>query len=139
MPVIVTDNKLCHSVYNQQTKILYSTYKGLVINELFSEHMQNTFKFIKTNKILGSVVDFRKLRGSYLKVFKFLEQEAYPGLKKAGAHYLAFVISDDIIIENVTVKLMEVIERVGGIKARIFTNDKIAEKWLMGEIKVKDR
>jgi hypothetical protein len=134
MAVIVTDNKLCYSVYEPENKILHSTYKGVLNREQFLIHHKNGIQFGQGHEIVGSLVDLRKLHGSYLKFFNFLEFEAYPGIQKAGFHCLAFVISDDIIIKNVTHKLMAVIERLA-LEAKIFTEATEARKWLLKCIK----
>ncbi len=129
MTVVVTDSKLCYSVYNTQSKILHSTYRGVLNKDQLIAHLNNGVVFGKENEILGSLVDLRKLHGSYYKFFEFLEFEAYPGIQRSGLHYLAFILSDDIIVNNVTKKLMEVIKRLK-LEARIFTNSEEGLKWL---------
>ena len=55
-------------------------------------------------------------------------------MQKTGFQCLAFVISDDIIIKNVTLRLMEVIGRLN-LDAEIFTDLDKANIWLMEKVK----
>ncbi len=138
MPVIVTDNKLCYSVYHTESKILHSTYSGLVNNKanqiLFQEHLANGIEFAKENEIRGIIVDIRKLRGSYVKYFDYLESTGYPALKKSGFTHEAIVVSDDLIIANVSRKLVDILTRLR-VEARIFTGLREAETWLTKQVK----
>lgn len=66
------------------------------------EHLENGQRFSQDHVILGALVDLRKLRGSYIKLFDLLENEVYPKLKSRGLQTQAFIISDDLLIANVT-------------------------------------
>ncbi|MEN8248768.1 MAG: hypothetical protein ABFS32_07530 [Bacteroidota bacterium] len=131
MPVVITDNKLCHSIFDEEHKILRTKYHGLVNKELYIEHLDK----LKTleNPIIGSIADFRKLRGSYFKHFNFLEEDAFPAVKMKGFKYVAYLISDDLIIENVTHKLVEILRKLN-IEAKIFTDPEEAESWLLRKL-----
>ena len=133
MTVIITDNKSCYSVYLPEYKWVHSTFKGIVNYELIMEHLQNGQRFSQNHKILGALVDLRSLRGSYYKLFEFLESVAYPKLKKSGLSTQAFIISDDLLIANVTEKLMDVFSRLN-IKAEIFTDIDEARIWLQKNV-----
>ena len=127
--VILTDNKLCYSVYKPEFKILHSTYKGVPNEKLFLQHLENILQFSESNQILGVLVDLRKLVGSYIKYFDYLENQKYPNLQHQGFSHEAFVISDDIIVANVTNKLIEVLARLN-ITAKIFSDLDKARDWL---------
>jgi hypothetical protein len=137
MPIVVTDNKLCYSVYQPEHKILFSSFNGVVTlpenRKLFQEHLERGTEFSKNHEIIGVLVDFRKLHGSYMKYFNYLENKGYLALKDNGFSYEAFVISDDLIIKNITHKLVELLNRLG-IKAKIFTDIKEAENWLLRKV-----
>ena len=133
MKVIVTDNKSCYSVYETENKLIHSTFKGFVNYGLIMEHLENGQRFSQQNEILGALVDLRTLRGSYFKLFEFLEKEAYPKLKSRGLNTQAFIISEDILIAHVTDKLMDMFSRLN-IKAQIFTEIKEARTWLLEQV-----
>ena len=78
------------------------------------------------------MVDLRKLRGSYIKLFEYLENDTFPNLKSKGLSSQAFVVSDDLITTHVTRKLMDVFKRLK-IEAKIFTDLEDARAWLAGE------
>jgi len=67
--------------------------------------------------------------GSYFKLFEFLEKEAYPKLKSRGLNTQAFIISNDLLVANITEKLMELFSRLN-IKAQTFTDFDEAKTWL---------
>ena len=133
MKVIVTDNKSCYSVYETENKLIHSTFKGFVNYGLIMEHLENGQRFSQQNEILGALVDLRTLRGSYFKLFEFMEKEAYPKLKSRGLNTQAFIISEDILIAHVTDKLMDMFSRLN-IKAQIFTEIKEARTWLLEQV-----
>ena len=134
MTVLITDNKSCYSVYEPENKWIYSTFKGIVNYKLIMEHLQNGQRFSRNHEILGALVDLRNLRGSYIKLFDLLENEVYPKLKSRGLQTQAFIISDDLLIANVTDKLMEMFARLE-ITAQIFTNLEEAKIWLEDKVK----
>ncbi len=134
MAIIVTDNKSCFSIYRTEQKWLHSTFKGVVNYDLIIEHLENGQRFSKKNEIYGALVDLRTLRGSYYKLFDYLEYEAYPKLKSSGLRNQAFIISDDLITANVTEKLMQMFARLD-ITAKMFTNLNEAKYWLTEQVK----
>jgi hypothetical protein len=129
MTVLITDNKSYYSVYEPENKWIYSTFKGIVNYKIIMEHLQNGQIFSQNHEIHGALVDLRTLRGSYYKLFDYLENEVYPNLKVKGLHTQAFIISDDIIIAHVTGKLMEMFDRLN-IKAEIFSGINQGRAWL---------
>lgn len=64
---------------------------------------------LRITRYLGLLADLRTLRGSYYKLFDYLQNEVYPNLKSKGLHAQAFIISDDIITAHGTGKLMDVL------------------------------
>jgi hypothetical protein len=135
MTVIVTDNKLCYSVYQPDKKILITTFKGVVNYALMRHHMENVLRFSKDNQVLGGLIDFRLIRGSYFKIFDYLEKEVYPKLLTRGFNVQAFIISDDLLTANVTEKLKNVLQKQEG-KINLFRNYSEAEKWLEEKLKI---
>jgi hypothetical protein len=129
MSVVVTKNKFVYSVYYPQNKTLYSTYKGKPVRELVLEHVSRAEKFVDNHVILGSLIDLRKLFGSYFKYIDLLSNNLYPKMKESGLQVLAYVVPDDILVKNVTHKLIDETEKLG-LHAKIFTDIDLAEEWL---------
>lgn len=98
------------------------------------EHLENGQRFSRNHEILAALVDLRNLRGSYIKLFDLLENEVYPKMKSRGLQTQAFIISDDLLIANVTDKLMEMFARLE-ITAQIFTDIEEAKIWLEDKVK----
>ena len=133
MTVLITDNKSCYSIYEPENKWIYSTFKGIVNYKLIMEHLQNGQRFSQKHEILAALVDLRALRGSYYKLFDYLENELYPKMKSKGLSTLAFIISDDIITAHVTGKLMEMFARLN-LQAEIFTDIEQGRAWLQRHV-----
>jgi hypothetical protein len=133
MSVVVTKNKFVYSVYYPQSKTLYSTYKGKPVRELALEHVRGTKKFADKHVILGSLIDLRKLFGSYFKYIDLLSDDLYPKMKESGLQVLVYVIPDDILVKNVTYKLIDETKKLE-LLAKIFTDFQLAEEWLKQNI-----
>ena len=133
MPVIVTENKFCHSVYFPEEKILHSIYRGKPVKELVLEHYGATMNLIQTDQIIGSLIDLRKMFGSYFKYLELLTNDAYPKMQENGLSFLVFVIADDILIKNVTYKLTNAVEKTG-IKVKVFYDIDLAKEWLKSNV-----
>ena len=130
MEVVITDNKTCHSYFDSESKILHSGFKGIVNLDLFKEHTFNVLKFNSENHILAATVDFRKLRGSFLKILGHLEGNVQPKLQARGFNIQAFIVSDDIITATVTERLYRLFKSHDG-NVKIFTDPVEAGKWVI--------
>ena len=130
MEVVITDNKTCHSYFDSESKILHSGFKGIVNLDLFKEHTRNVLKFNSENHILAATVDFRKLRGSFLKILGHLEANVQPKLQARGFNIQAFIVSDDIITATVTERLYRLFKSHDG-NVKIFTDPVEAENWVI--------
>jgi hypothetical protein len=130
MEVVITDNKTCYSYYDSEHKILHSNFKGIVNLDLFKEHTLNVLSFTKENQILAGLIDFRKLRGSFLKILGHLEGKVQPKLQARGFNIQAFIVSDDIITTAVTEKLYDLFRSHDG-NVKIFSDPDDAKKWVV--------
>jgi len=130
MATVITDNKNCYSYYDHDLMIMHSQFKGIFNYELFKEHTLNVIRFNGSNQILGGLIDFRKLRGSFFKILEHLEKEVQPKLQAQGFNIQAFVVSDDLLTANVTEKLTEKFRSHKG-NVKMFTDIDQANKWLL--------
>ena len=134
MSIVLTDNQLCYSVYYTDKKILHSTFRGRFDKELNTRHLKTVREFSETHQILGSIVDLTKLRGSYASMFETMENKSLPSIKKAGFKYVAYVLSEDILMKAVTQKWIEIAK---GLNLNIETFDDVddAKSWITNAVK----
>ena len=134
MAIVLTDNQLCFSVYDTEHKILHSTFKGRFDKELNLKHLKIVSEFSKEHPILGSIVDVTKLRGSFAGMFETMETKTLPGIKKAGFKFVAYVLSDDILMKAVIKKWIEIAKGLN-LKIEMFDNITDAKNWIIRAIK----
>ncbi len=103
--MIIAKNKLGTTVYHQEEKILVSVYKGRAITKLALEHLKSIVEFYKTHEVCGSVVNVKEVHGSFAKVFEYMKDSYYPIAVKNGLQCQVYVISEDLIINNLSTKL----------------------------------
>lgn len=126
--MIIAKNKLVTSFYDRVHKIVTSVYVGRVNIELALEHSENLLLFLTTNESKGMVFDVRKLYGSFAKMLDHYK-EIYPVTIKNGLRCIAYVISDDIITNNLILKFQEMGTSFN-IKTSVFRKFEDAEKWV---------
>lgn len=134
MAIVLTDNQLCYSVYDTEHKILHSTFKGRFNKELNLKHLKTVGEFSEDNVILGSIVDVTNLRGSFASMFETMETKTLPGVKKAGFKYVAYVLSDDILMKAVINKWVEIAKGLN-LKIEMFESVTDAKDWIIKAIK----
>jgi len=134
MEIIVSDHNQIHSIYDSTTCILRSRYSGLFKAEIALNHFNAVELFSQTHKIKGVLADLRKLSGSFNKILEYLSSEGYPEMKKTGLEAEALVISNDLMIENLSVKLAALIKKKH-IKSNIFRSHEEANTWLLKAVK----
>lgn len=127
--MVITKNKLASTSFNESDGILTSVYKGRVKIDLALEHLANVVDFYNSNKVNGSVADLSQLVGSFAKVIDYLVESYYPSAVKSGLKVQAYVVSEDLIIENLGFKL-DGLAATFNIKSAVFTNRSKAEEWV---------
>ncbi len=103
--MIIAQNKLGTTVYHKEEKMLISVYKGRITIGLALEHLESIVEFYKNNEVLGSVVDIKEMYGSFAKIFEYMQNTYYPNAVKSGLKCQGFVVSKDLIINNLSSKL----------------------------------
>lgn len=127
--MIIAQNKLATTTFYPDIKLLISVYKGRVKIDLALEHLANVVEFYITNSVNGSVADLHQLLGSYAKVMDYLVESYYPAAVKSGLKIQAYVVSQDLINENLGGRLDELASKFG-IKSAVFSDRKQAEAWV---------
>ena len=127
--MVITENKLASTSYYETEKMLISVYKGRVNINLALEHLANVVEFYTKNTVYGSVADLSQLHGSFAKVIDYLVESYYPSAVKSGLKIQAYVVSEDLIIENLGFKLDKLASEFN-IKSAVFNSRKQAETWV---------
>jgi len=131
--MIIAENKLATTFFNSEEKILVSEYKGRVKIDLALEHLAQLVSFYDKNEVRGSVADLSKLHGSFAKVTDYLVASYYPTAAKNGLICQAYVVSKDLIIENLGFRLNGLANKFN-IKSIVGTSRIDAEKWVRSNI-----
>ncbi len=134
--MIIAQNKLATTYFHQDEKILVSVYKGRAIIQLALEHLESIVGFYKTNKVLGSIVDVKEVHGSFAKVFEYMKDSYYPIAIKNGLQCQVYVVSEDLIINNLGSKLKGM-ATLFKLKSNIFSDRDEAEEWVKKNVKAR--
>ncbi len=127
--MIIAQNKLGTTVYNKNNKMLVSVYKGRITIGLALEHLASIVEFYKNNEVLGSVVDIKEMYGSFAKIFEYMKETYYPVAIKSGLKCQGFVVSEDLIVNNLSSKLKEM-ATLFNLKSKVFSERDEAEAWI---------
>jgi len=131
--MIIAKNALVTTYFNSEEKILLSEYEGRVKIDLALEHLAELVNFYNHNEVRGSVADLSKLHGSFAKVTDYLVTSYYPAASKSGLQCQAYVVSKDLIIENLGFRLNALANKFN-IKSIVGTSRDNAEKWVQNNI-----
>lgn len=131
--MIIAQNKSATTFFNREEKILISEYKGRVKIDLALEHLEQIVNFYTKNEVRGSVADLSKLHGSFAKVTDYLIASYYPAAAKSGLQCQAYVVSKDLIIENLGFRLNGLAVKFN-IESIVGTSRIEAEKWVRSNI-----
>jgi hypothetical protein len=127
--MIIAENKLGISTYNKDEKTLVSVYKGRVNIHLALEHLAKIAAFYKENEVFGAIVDIKEVYGSFAKIFGYMKETLNPAAVKSGLKCQVFVLSEDLIVKNLGIKLKEMAEYFH-FKTKVFSDRKEAEVWV---------
>lgn len=127
--MLVAQNKLGTTVFLQEAKILVSVYKGRAHTRLALEHLAHIVEFYKSNKVLGAVVDLKEVHGSFAKVFGYMKLKLNPAAVKSGLKCQVYVLSQDLITNNLGLKLKEMAVSFK-LKSEVFSDREEAKKWV---------
>ncbi len=131
--MIVIESEAGTSTYYSKEKILISTYKGKFKFDSALKHYQKVFDFHIKNGVKGDVIDISKLFGSFYKLLNFIK-DTYPAIAKSGLVCCAYVVDDDIIVNNLLGKVAE-IEKPLNLKTAIFKDKEEALTWVKSILK----
>ncbi len=127
--MIIAQNSLGTTHYFNEYKILISVYKGRIDIDLGLEHLADIVEFYKENEVVGSVVNIKEMYGSFAKIFEYMKEHYYPAAIKSGLKCQGFVVSEDLIINNLSSKLSDMATSFK-LKSKVFSDKNKAEGWV---------
>ena len=119
--MIIAKNKLGTTSYLPREKMLISVYKGRFEIDLALEQLAKIAEFYKNNHVIGSVVDVKQLYGSFVKIFPYMKDTLNPIAIKSGLKYQVYVLSEDLIVKNLGIKLKKMATSFN-LTSEVFTN-----------------
>lgn len=126
---LVYQNELGSSYYDPVQKILVYKSNRLYANnktELIKDLLDHTADFIHQKYVAGEIFDISELRGNFRRILNYLLEEYYPEMKSRGMKKSAYVIPNDIIIDN----LVEVLTNKNKTRTRSFREYDKAKSWV---------
>ena len=127
--MIVAEDKLGKTEYVKDIKLIISTYRGRVDKAMSFDHLGKVIEFYKNNEVKYAIINLLELYGSFAPVMEYLESSFYPVAIKSGLKAQAIIVTDDLIIKNLTNKLKAITSRFS-VDARTFATKEEAMKWL---------
>ncbi len=127
--MIIYKDKISTIEYDKKSKNITYNERGFAKKELLIAQLKAVMEFSKTNRVISTIADFRRLQGSFKNIFEYLNTEYYPALKSQGIKCKAFIISEDIISTYLTNELVKDLKKQG-IDAAIFSNTASAGTWV---------
>ncbi len=128
--MIIAQNLLATAYYNKEEQMLISIYKGRADIPLALEHIERIIVFLKkNNSVLKSVVDVSEVHGSFAKILGYVKDSYHPIAIETGLQSEVYVISEDLIIKNLGIKLKD-LAILSNLKSKLFTDRKKAIDWL---------
>jgi len=101
--MIISQKKLVTTHYYKEEKSIVSVYKGRVNLEFAVAKAEDVLAFTKNNEGVAGLIDIRGLDGSFVKLEEYYTN-TYPAIVDSGLKYIAFVVSDDLMSNNLASK-----------------------------------
>ncbi len=129
--MIIAKNKLVTSTFYKEDQMLISVYKGRMSIELARDQAESLLDFYQNNWVVRSVIDISKLYGSFAKLIEYYKM-GYPTAVKSGLKCLAYVVSEDIMSNNLTAK-MTYMANSFGVETNVFNSLEDATQWVKNQ------
>ncbi len=127
--MIIVEDKLGKTEYLEDKKIIASTYKGRVDRDMSFDHLAKVIEFYKNNEVQAAIIDLTQLYGSFAVIMEYLGKSFYPIAVKSGLKAQAYILKDDLIIENLASKLQSLTKKFK-IEAQTFNTKEEAVVWI---------
>lgn len=127
---LIYENDLGSAFYDREKCIIiYKANKVFVNNknELIKILLENVIKLVQDKPIKGEIVDLSGLRGNFKNIIEYLTEDYYPKMKMKGLIKCAYIVSDDLISNN----LVEKVRNQNKTETKTFKNIDQAIKWVI--------
>ncbi len=126
---LIFSNKMADLYFNASTKKMVVIYHGLVDYDLLLEIIDSVNQIATETGIYGTLVDISELRGSFHRLLGYMEETGFPLLVEQGLKFQAQIISDDLMMQNLSKKIEKLLTSLG-VNLKTFTNRAEGEEWL---------
>ncbi|MCF6351673.1 MAG: hypothetical protein L3J06_01545 [Cyclobacteriaceae bacterium] len=130
---LIFSNKMADIYLNASNKKMIVIYHGLVDYDLFLEIIKSINQVATETGICGALVDISELRGSFHRLLDYMEETGFPLLVEQGLKFQAQIISDDLMMQNLSKKIEKLLTSLG-VNLKTFTNRAEGEEWLNGQL-----
>lgn len=133
--MILEQNNFGISSFDKKKGILQEQFRGRFNIDMLTDHFEAIDNFLKSNKAKGSIVDIGKVYGSFYKILEYVELAYFPTLERSGIRYQAYIISEDLMIQNLINRVKELSTQFN-IEIQIFYDRELANSWLQEKLKI---
>lgn len=133
--MILEQNIFGISSFDKKKEVLQEQFRGRFNIDMLADHFESIENFLKSNKAKASIVDISKVYGSFAKILEYVEHSYFPTLEKSGIRYQAYIISDDLMIQNLIDKV-EKLSNQFNIEIKIFYDIESANTWLQKKLNI---
>ena len=129
---LIFKNDLATTFYEKEKCILiYKTNKLFINkrNDLIRVYLEDVIRLIQDIPVKGEIVDLTGLRGNFKDIIEYLTNDYYPKMKNRGLVKCAYIVTDDLISNN----LVEKIQIRNKTKTKTFQNIDQALKWVAAD------
>lgn len=133
--MILEQNSFGISSFDKKKGILQEHFKGRFQIDMLTVHFKAIENFLSLKKAKASIVDISKVYGSFAKILEYVELAYFPTLERSGIRYQAYIISEDLMIQNLINRVKELSTQFN-IEIQIFYDRELANSWLQEKLKI---
>ncbi len=130
---LILSNKMADIYYFPANKMIIAIYHGLVDYTLFKDIISVVNTTAIEQGISGGLSDVTQLRGSYQRFLEYMEDTGFPLLIENGFRVQAQIISDDLIMINLSEKVEKIMISLG-VNFKSFRERSEGKEWLKKEL-----
>ncbi len=116
--------------YCPANKMMVAIYHGIVEYSLFQDIISIVNTTAIEQGISGGLSDVTQLRGSYQRFLGYMEETEFPLLIEKGYRAQAQIISDDLIMINLSDKVEDIMTSLG-VNFKSFKERSKGKEWLV--------
>lgn len=118
--------KTCIASYDGAKQRINFVFDGYANVEEHKDMYLEVLNFLKTNKTVAFMMDFRKMKGTFTMMNDWVIENLRPAIE-LGLTKNALILNDDVFTAFAA---NDALKKITLIQIQIFRNDEDAEKWL---------